>query len=384
MKSLLIAGWRGVSHSFAMMNQHQIISLARRGDISLFHVDMPWAMNHWNKRDHDAGFSAEETALIESLGPAEEESVDCVYRVCSPMYPPNPKARRTLTFGITELGYDRNSLHNPEQNLADITAGENLIVTSTRWSRDRLLDFGFDEGKVRVVRLGADLNTFRPLSQDEIAAQRQTFAIDNEAVVFLNVGVPTWNKGLDLLIRAFATLHQSHPNIRLILKDARALYGLPIDSVLQTVNQNYPGLLTPDVLAAIMVIPSNLSQLELRQLYGFVDWYVSPYRAEGFNLPVLEAQACGTPVITSSGGATDDFCNSDGVRKIASVFRRGPLGNNKECCWVEPDFAALEELMRRAAEEGRQAAATPLRRLARENAERHSWDKVIKDLVALI
>ncbi|MEI7673852.1 MAG: hypothetical protein WCK00_17240, partial [Deltaproteobacteria bacterium] len=85
MKSLLIAGWRGISHSFAMVNQHQIICLARLGDISLSHVDMPTSMSHWNSLDHDAGFSPEDRALINSLQPADEASVDCVYRICSPM-----------------------------------------------------------------------------------------------------------------------------------------------------------------------------------------------------------------------------------------------------------------------------------------------------------
>lgn len=386
MKSLLIAGWRGVSHSIAMVNQHQILALARRGDLTLSHVDMPWAMAHWNKLDHSAGFSPSDQALIDSLPPADEAAVDCVYRICSPMYPPNPAAKRTLTFGVTELGYDRASLAHPDQNLAEITAGENLVITPTRWSRDRLLDFGFAEGKVRVVLHGADLSTFFPLAEAELQQQRQVLSLPDDTVVFLNVGVPTWNKGIDLLVRAFANVHRRHPNTRLILKDARGLYGFPVDTVLQTVSQNHPGLLTPEVLAAIMVIPNNLTQAELRRLYGFVDYYISPYRAEGFNLPVLEAQACGTPVIVSSGGSTDDFCYGDGVRKIASVFKRGTLGNQKECCWVEPDYAALETLLFQAATEGPRPPADrdSLRQAARHNAERFSWDNVVADLAALL
>lgn len=386
MKSLLIAGWRGLSHSIAMVNQHQILALARRGDIALSHIDMPWAMAHWNKLDHSAGFSPSDQALIDRLPPADEGSVDCVYRICSPMYPPNPAARRTLTFGITELGYDRDSLHNPEQNLAEITVGDNLVITASRWSRDRLLDFGFPEEKVRVVLHGVDPNTFTPLSLEEKQQQRQSLGLSDDTVVFLNVGVPTWNKGIDLLVRAFASVHRHHPNTRLILKDARGLYGLPVDTVLQTVSQNYPGLITPEVLAAIMVIPNNLTQRELRHLYGFVDYYVSPYRAEGFNLPVLEAQACGTPVIISSGGATDDFCYGEGVRKIASVFKRGSLGKHKECCWVEPDYPALETLLTQAAAAGPRTATDQdsIRQAARHNAERYSWDNVVADLTALL
>lgn len=387
MKTLLIAGWRGVSHSFALVNQHQIIALARRGDIALSHVDMPFKLAHWNNRDHGAGFSAADQALIDSLSPANEADVDGVFRICSPLYPPSPQARRTLSWAVTEFGYDREGgLLNPNQDLSELTRGDNLLVTPSRWSRDRLIDFGFDEGRVRVVRHGVDLQRFQPLTSEEFVQQRQALGIPDGAVVFLNVGVPTWNKGLDLLIRCFASLHRRHPHTYLFLKDARGLYGMPVDDMLKNLNQSHPGLLTKEVLAAIRVVTTNLSQADLRHLYGFADWYISPYRAEGFNLPVLEAQACGTPVITSSGGATDDFCNTDGVRKIASVFKRGPLHKYRECCWVEPDVGVMEALMLQAMEEGprRVFAEDPLRQNVRANAEKHAWDSAVADLVALL
>jgi glycosyltransferase involved in cell wall biosynthesis len=302
------------------------------------------------------------------------------------MYPPNKIARRTLTFGITELGFDSSSLFNPTQVLDEITADNNIVVTSTRWSRDRLIDFGFREDKVRVVSCGVDLATFCPLSVEEMAAQRKALQIPTDAVVFLNVGVPTWNKGIDLLLRTFAQVHRRFPNARLILKDARGLYGFPVDHVLKEVERDYPGLMTAATLAAISVIPNNLSQTQLRALYGVADWYVSPYRAEGFNLPVLEAQACGTPVITSSGGATDDFCSTSAVRKIASVFKRGVLSGSRESCWVEPDFHALETLMLQAASEGPLPAKglSILRQSANENAKLYSWDRIAGNLIELI
>lgn len=385
-KRILITGWRGVSHSLAMVNQHQILAFSRRSDVKLFHADMPWAMAHWNRQDHNSGFSDQDTALIDGLQAIPEREADCVYRICSPLFPPDPQARKTVSFAVTELGYERSNLHDPEVPLSAYTRGENRIVTPSRWARDRLIDFGFDEERVRVVRHGVDLAINRPATLDELLVQRKTLGIPNDAVIFLNVGVPTWNKGIDLLLRAFATIFRDHRNIHLILKDARGLYGLPIDTVLKSVNAAYPGLLSADVLNAIHVIPVNLSQADLCHLYGFVDWYVSPYRAEGFNLPVLEAQACGTPVIVTSGGATDDFCNTDAAWKIPGVFRRGTLNGIKECCWVDPEYEALEKLMRQAAAQGPRGphASDPLRIAARGNAEHHSWDRVADELLALL
>jgi glycosyltransferase involved in cell wall biosynthesis len=69
-------------------------------------------------------------------------------------------------------------------------------------------------------------------------------------------------------------------------------------------------LLDEDVAStdAIEVISnSSLSSKELADLMAAADVYLSAYKAEGFNLPVLESMAVGTPVIVTKGGPTDDF-----------------------------------------------------------------------------
>ena len=42
---------------------------------------------------------------------------------------------------------------------------------------------------------------------------------------------------------------------------------------------------------------------------SITDCYVSPYRAEGFNLTPLEAAACGSQIVITKGGCTDDYYN---------------------------------------------------------------------------
>ena len=59
----------------------------------------------------------------------------------------------------------------------------------------------------------------------------------------------------------------------------------------------------------IIIISKNLNLKELRDIYSITDCYISPYLAEGFNLTPLEAAACGTQVIVTKGGSTDDYFN---------------------------------------------------------------------------
>jgi glycosyltransferase involved in cell wall biosynthesis len=55
-------------------------------------------------------------------------------------------------------------------------------------------------------------------------------------------------------------------------------------------------------------------------LYRCANVYVAPYQSEGFNLPVLESMASGTPVIVPRGGCTDDFTRSKFTRYVKAII----------------------------------------------------------------
>ena len=61
------------------------------------------------------------------------------------------------------------------------------------------------------------------------------------------------------------------------------------------------------MLNDIIVISENLNFEELKHIYSITDCYVSPYMAEGFNMTPLEAAACGTQIVVTKGGSTDDY-----------------------------------------------------------------------------
>ena len=318
MKNLLIEGWRGMNHSFAMVNQCQILELLKFDDLQLFHRDLPYAMPHWNAKNLDAGFGAADRQRIAALPDPGQRRMDCVYRVTSPFRADAASRNRTVTFMVTELGI---SARNFETGGADIdfyTRDDNCIVTPTHWSRARLLEFGFPADRVHVVAHGVRSDTYRPLTANERAATRANLGVRADEVVFLNLGAALWNKGADVLLLAFARLCQTQPKTKLILKDQRGLYGISVEQTIKDLSAQHPALFGAATLAAMQVVPGNLSQGQLRLMYGMADVYVSAYRAEGFNLPVLEAIACGTPAVVTDGGATDDFCDASVAVRVAS------------------------------------------------------------------
>jgi len=380
-KSLQIEGWRGISHSFAMVNQHQILALARTGLLDIYHRDLPFFMAHWNANSNSAGFQRKDDQFITSLRELPEGNPDFCYQICAPVPAPRIPGTKTLTFMVTEFGMDKSSFKNPDMPMRAYTLDENLVVTPSRWARDRLLDFGLSEAGVRVVPHGVDASVFFPIPHGERENLRKNLGIGSDVTVFLNVGAPLWNKGIDLLLHAYARIHQIDPKTRLIIKDGSQLYGLTIQSTMANFAKEQPSLISQSFLDSISIVSTNLTQIQLSQLYAVSDCYVSPYRAEGFNLPALEALACGKPIIVSSGGATDDFCHGAAVSRIPSAFKRGRIGNHELACWVEPDIAALIELMKHAVLNG--PNQIQLQNAAVDQARLYSWDSVAQTLLNL-
>ena len=85
-------------------------------------------------------------------------------------------------------------------------------------------------------------------------------------------------------------------------------------------------MLTPQerdrVIPRLAYIGRSLSTQELAQLYQTCDAYISPYLAEGFNMPVLEAAASGLPILCTKGGSTDDFTDRRFTRYIDSELKQ--------------------------------------------------------------
>ncbi len=304
---LLLEGWRGISQSIALVNQFQALALLRRNDVKLFHRDLPYP-NGWDSTRQASGFSPEDAARIAAIPAYADEPVDAEYRISGTCHSKEPgNTRRVVTFMVTELGLVPSNFV-PGTDLGFFTRGENVVVVPAAWTRDRIVEAGFAAERVRVVPHGVDRTIFYPLAPIERATVRQRLGFAQDETILLNIAGPFWNKGVDLLLQAFAALRARGRRVRLLMKDQSSLYGLDMKKTIQQVGAQCPGLLAADTLGAISLIPAMLDHAQLRELFAVADAYVSPYRAEGFNLPVLEAIACDVPVIVTAGGVTDDFC----------------------------------------------------------------------------
>jgi glycosyltransferase involved in cell wall biosynthesis len=84
--------------------------------------------------------------------------------------------------------------------------------------------------------------------------------------------------------------------------------GIDLATILQTLNLPWSTLDDPDAnrkAQAVVTLPSQhemwsgaVSDRKLASVYNALDLYLAPSMAEGFGIPILEAQACGVPVVT--------------------------------------------------------------------------------------
>ncbi len=115
---------------------------------------------------------------------------------------------------------------------------------------------------------------------------------------------------------------------------------------------------------------------EIGALYRSADCFVSAGRGEGWDMPLLEAMACGLPTIATDWGAHRDFAHDDIGYPLA--IRGTVPATNVRCpyyegfSWADPDAEHLAVLLRRVFEQ-RDEAAEKGRRAAVEVAARWSW-----------
>jgi hypothetical protein len=109
-QTLRIEGWRGISHSYALVNQFQMLAFQKQGMVRLQHVDMPFIMAHWGQGQNSAGFSPADQSLLENL--SQPVMAQAVYKIYAPLELSTQTSLPTLTF-VAFVSQWRARTHHP-------------------------------------------------------------------------------------------------------------------------------------------------------------------------------------------------------------------------------------------------------------------------------
>ena len=168
----------------------------------------------------------------------------------------------------------------------ELFTGLNLtIITPSKWLAGEVKKSFMKDYPVKVINNGIDLSVFKPTESDF----REKYGIGKDKFVLLGVAFG-WGerKGLDVFIELSKRLDKNKYAIVLVGGNAETDKLLPKD---------------------IISIHRTQNQTELAEIYSSCDLFVNPTREEVLGLVNIEANACGTPVLTFDSGGSPECIN---------------------------------------------------------------------------
>jgi len=217
------------------------------------------------------------------------------------------------------------------------------VIAVSQSLKDAMVDLGCPEKKITVVRNGVDSLKFRPQSRLQ-AREKLCLPIDRPIV--LSVGRLSKNKGFQILIDAIARLRHKHPDVLLVIignGSNRSRLEAQVRQFRLQENVRFAG---------------TCAHEQLSEWYSAADLFCLASACEGCPNVVLEALACGCPVIATGAGGTGEVLTS---ASFGTIVERTP----------EAFESALEEGMRREWDHRAIAA----------HGRSHSWEKAASSLL---
>lgn len=177
------------------------------------------------------------------------------------------------------------------------------IVTDSEFSKKEILKYyNVPKDKISVVYCGVDFERFKPLEDKELLNKvKEKYGIDKEYFLYLGTLEP--RKNLVRLVQAYAEAKKGKEDFPcLVLAGGKGWMYEEIFHTVQTLG------LEQDVLFTGYVADEEVSVL---MAGAFAFCFPSIY--EGFGMPVLEAMACGTPVLTSKNSSMEEIAGEETV-----------------------------------------------------------------------
>ena len=254
----------------------------------------------------------------------------------------------TVTLRGTEMPQSRNPALVPR--LREVFRDANKIITVSDSLRRLALSLGLSEDRGQVVGNGVDADKFAPVPRQEA---RTRYHLPVNAKVLITVGGLVERKGFHRVIACLPELLKTHPDLHYLVVGGPC----PEGDMSQVLKDQVAALGLGDRVHFLGSIPPD----DLKWPLSASDVFILSTRNEGWANVILEAMACGLPVVATDVGGN------------AEVVSRPDLGE------IVPfdDQAALAEALERSLSKCWDATAI------RAYAEDNSWDSRVAVLTGL-
>ena len=215
---------------------------------------------------------------------------------------PPPTHAKRLVLTVHDLAFKRfpeTAPHATRQWLERmdevVPRATRIITVSEATKRDLLELYPVEPERVAAIPLGIDAEAFRRASESEIGAVRQRFGVEDGYLLYLGGIEP--RKNLPRLLAAFARLDAA-------VRPTLVLAGGWVEWNPEGIDLTRAALADlPEDVRRRVVMTGYVNERDKVALLSGATALVLPSLYEGFGMPVLEAMACGTPVLTSDVSA---------------------------------------------------------------------------------
>jgi len=194
---------------------------------------------------------------------------------------------------------DYQSLLNIIEQLNDFIIGKsvlkhaNKVITVSKETMKYVLKLGADKTKTSVIYNGVDTDYFRPVNKRE---SREKLGLPKNRKIILSIRRLVYKNGLDTLIESVPLLTRDHPDLLFLVAGKGPSRKLIEDRIKEL------GIDSNVKLTGF--VPDELLPL----YYDAADYFILPSASgEGLPLVLLEAMACGLPVIATTVGGTPEI-----------------------------------------------------------------------------
>lgn len=181
---------------------------------------------------------------------------------------------------------------------------DRILVTSRREMQNLRCHYRAPVDKLAVVPCGVNLGLFRPVAKPA-ARRRIGVALQDRLVLYVGRFAP--EKGLDRLLAAVACLNH-YPRLRVMIVGG--------DGEGDPAHRRMRQMCRTAGIDEQVTFAGRVDQTVLPQYYSAADLLALPSVYESFGMVALEALACGTPVVATRVGATDDLIRQEATGRL--------------------------------------------------------------------
>ncbi len=179
-----------------------------------------------------------------------------------------------------------------------VARADHVIAVSKATRQDLNELYGTPPEKISVLYHGVTAD-FKPIEdRNMLTAVRQKYGLDDRPYI-LSLGTVQPRKNYQRLVQAFAQLD---PSYALVIAGSKGWGGEGILAEVEKLG-----------LAERIHFPDFVADVDLPALYSAASLFAYPSLYEGFGLPVLEAMACGTPVVASKRSSLPEVVGEAGL-----------------------------------------------------------------------